>query len=142
MPRNNPNKKSLEEGMPPPTPPLGTRIMAFVILGLIVTSPLLWMFGSGPLFRAVSPLVCPDGSKLTTRSEYVAYDPGSGQNNTTFINFDCVDPSGYSVDNHADIILFSVCAGPFIWLLLWGFISTFLRKNKIKLEVPFRRRRS
>jgi hypothetical protein len=113
----------------PRVPTLGTKIAMFIILGLIVTSPLLWMFGSGPLLRTISPLVCPDGSTLITRSDY-AYDEGT-QQETTFINFECAG-NGRIVESNADIILFSACAGPFLLMLVWGLVSTYLRKRKAK----------
>ena len=143
MPLNYPNKKTSTEGAPPPIPTLGTRITVFVILALIVACPILWMFGAvNPMLEPLSPLVCPDGSRLTTRFETVRYWPESSKKDTTKVNFDCVDPSGSSVKNNADIILFSACGGPFIGLLLWGFVGSFFRKEKIKLEAPVRRRRS
>ena len=135
MPLNSPDKT-------PQTPSLGTRIMVFVILALIVACPVLWMFDAiNPMLKPLSPLVCPDGSQLTTRFKSLQYDYQSGRKDTTKVNFDCIAPSGNSVENNADIILFSACGGPFIGIMAWGFIGSFFRKKKTRLESPSRRKR-
>lgn len=120
-----------------PTPTLGTRVAMFTILALIVAGPFLWMLGSGPLMKAVSPLVCPDGTRLFMRSDY-EYDQATGQD-VNNINFGCAG-NGKVVESNADIILFSACAGPFLALMLLGLISSFFRNRKNKADAERRRK--
>lgn len=136
MPLNRPSKA---ETTPPPTPTLGTRIAAFVILASIVASPFLWMAGSGPLLHALSPLVCPEGSELFLRSEYDTRITSPDPNHRNDVNFDCAG-HGQLVENNADVILFSICGGPFIVVMLWGFVGSFFRKKKVPLELPRRKK--
>lgn len=134
-----PDKNLSEMKTPPPTPTLGTRVAMFTILALIVAGPFLWMSGSGPLMKALSPWVCPDGTRLFLRSDY-EYDQATGRD-VNNINFGCAG-NGKVVESKADIILFSACAGPFLAFMLFGLTSSFFRNRKNKTGAPEHRRKS
>jgi len=84
-----------------------------------------------------SPLFCPDHSSLTIYSKNTDLVRNGTNLNHTISGFDCVDAHGVTVQNNADMIFGSVCVLPFGLLLVWGFISSFLR-NKKNQEAPHR----
>ena len=105
---------------------LRAKIINIVTFSLLTIGMIAYLFG----WVNPSSLFCPDRSRLTLYSKNTDLVRNGTHLNHTISGFDCVDAHGVSVPNNADMIFGTVCVLPFGLLLVWGFVSSFLRSKK------------
>lgn len=109
-----------------------TSAIMMALAGLCLLGNMLgwFIYLTDALMSAASPLVCPAHSRLITRTKDIEREEnGITKTHTTF-DFDCIDSHGAHVQNNASMIFGAVCVLPFVLLMAWGFVSTYLRNKK------------
>lgn len=76
---------------------------------------------------AASPLACPSNSKLIIRNMEIRHRGESQTQRKYAFHFECIDRDGAIIQNHADLVLGSICFGPLLLSMLWGFASPIRR---------------